>query len=64
MLAEEFLEGLAEGLDVGHFAVAHDAGLEGSRGGALDGDRAVDADLGGSEVPGLDVEPDHATSCP
>jgi hypothetical protein len=60
---EEGLERLAEALDVGDLAVAHDARVERRSGGMLDGHVAVDADPRGSEVSGLDIEPDHTASC-
>ena len=63
VVGEEGLERLGEALDVGDLAVAHDAGVERAGGRTLDRHRAVDADLGGGEIAGLDVESDHTASC-
>ena len=52
------LQRLGQGGRVGHLAVAQHAGTQGSDGAALERQRAVDVDLGGGEMAGIEVEPD------
>ena len=60
VLGEERLDGLRERDRVGDLAVAHDAGPELGDRAAGQGEGAVDADLGGSDVAGVELEPDDA----
>ena len=59
MLVEEALDGLREGRGVGDVAVAEDPLAQQGDRAALDGDAAVDGDLGGGEVPRVELEPDE-----
>ena len=60
VLGEERLDGLRERDRVGDLAVAHDAGPELGDRAAGQGEGAVDADLGGGDVAGVELEPDDA----
>ena len=60
VLVEERLDGLGEGDRIGDLAVAHDAGPELGDRAAGQGEGAVDGDLGGSDVAGVELEPDDA----
>ena len=58
--AKSALTRLGESDRIGDLAVAHDAGPELGDGAAGQGDGAVDADLGGGEVAGVELEADDA----
>ena len=58
VLGEQRLERLGEGLRVGDLAVADDARAQMRDRAAGDGDRAVDAHLGGGDVARVELEPD------
>ena len=60
VLGEERLDGLGERDRIGDLAVAHDAGPELGDRAAGQGEGAVDGDLGGSDVAGVELEPDDA----
>ena len=60
VLGEERLDGLRESDRVGDLAVAHDAGPELGDRAAGQGEGAVDADFGGGDVAGVELEPDDA----
>ena len=60
VLGEERLQRLGERDRVDDLAVAHDAGLELGDRAAGQCDGAIDADLGGGEVAGVELEPDDA----
>ena len=59
VLGEEGLERLGERRRVGDLTVAQDARAQLGDGAALDGDVAVHLDLGGRDVAGVEIEPDH-----
>ena len=58
VLGEERLERLGQGGDVGDLAVAQDARAQSGDGAALERQRAVDGDLGGGDVAGVELEAD------
>ena len=58
--AKSALSGLGERDRIGDLAVAHDAGPELGDRAAGQGEGAVDADFGGGEVAGVELEPDDA----
>ena len=55
---EELAQRLGQGDGVGGLAVAQDAGTQCDDRALLDGHAAVDVDLGGGDVAGVEVEPD------
>ena len=58
VLGEEGLQRLGQGGHVGDLAVAQDAGPERSDGAAVERQRPVDGDLGGGDVPRIEIEAD------
>jgi hypothetical protein len=58
VLGEQRLERVGQTLRVGDLAVPDDAGAQRGDGAARDGDRAVDAHLGGGDVARVELEPD------
>ena len=60
VLGEERLDRLGQSDRVGDLAVAHDTGPELSDSSAGQGDGAINGDLGGGEVTGVELEADDA----
>ena len=60
VLGEERLQRLGQGDGIGDLAVAHDAGPKLGDRAAGQGDGAIDADLGGGEMAGVELEADDA----